>query len=142
MTDATTVLVITGPGVPPYSARGLTQTLNPIEASSQLVRDVNGDLVDVSAEKFRKYESTISCEDVQTPALDGWWPGMTVTVDCAAELSYLTAAGYPSRTVVESRDEGDFTFYRPRIVFKIRKIEIERNEYGAVTRWSLDLEEV
>ena len=57
--------------MPPYSARGLTQTLEPIEASVQLRRTVNGALADLSYEPFRKYKSTISCQDQEPPAVDG-----------------------------------------------------------------------
>lgn len=139
-----TDLVLTGPYVPRYSARDLTQTLEPIEDASQLRRTVNGDLDDVSAAKFRKYKSTISGDDVDPPALDGWWPGMEVTVDCLYELSYLTISGLPSRTVVEdsSRLVGDFTLYRPRLQMRITKYSQERSEWQARNRWTIELEEI
>ena len=59
MSDETT-LVLSGIGVPPYCARGLTQTLAPIEAAGSQRRTVNGTLVDLSLTQFRKYRSTIS----------------------------------------------------------------------------------
>ena len=79
-------LVIAGIGLPPASIRGVTQTLVPIGAAAQLMRTVNGTLIDVSAAAFRKYASTIRCSDQAPPALDGIWPGAPVTVDCVAEL--------------------------------------------------------
>jgi hypothetical protein len=73
MTDDT-LLVLSGIGVPDYSARGLRHTLEPIEASASLRRTVNGALVDLSFAQFRKYKSTISCQDQEPPAVDGVWP--------------------------------------------------------------------
>ena len=68
-----TLLVLSGPGVQPYSARGLTQTLEPISAKSRVRRTVNGTLVDVSDAVFEKYRSTISCADQTVPALNDVW---------------------------------------------------------------------
>ena len=92
-----TLLVLSGIGVPDYSARGLTQTLEPIDGSASLRRTINGALKDLSFAQFRKYKSTISCQDQEPPAVDGVWPGHVVTVDCVAELSCPTggAPGAP-----------------------------------------------
>jgi len=38
--------------VPPYSARGLTQTLTPIAAAANMRRTINGELLDLSAGQF------------------------------------------------------------------------------------------
>lgn len=140
----TTVLNITVAGVPPYSARGLQQTLEPIDAAISQRRTINGTLVDLSVEDFRKYRSTITCNDHQTPALNGIWPGQEVVVDCVAELSYLTSGGSADRTAVSgsSRVEGDFTFYRPQLTMQVVSYRITRDEYGATTGWTLELEEV
>src|SRR5436309_12059154 len=94
-----TLLALTGIGIPDYSARGLTQTLEPIEAAASLRRTVNGGLKDLSFAQFRKYRSTISCRDQEPPAVDGVWPGQVVTIDCIAELSYPTG-GSSARPVV------------------------------------------
>jgi len=138
-----TVLTITGFGLTPYSARGIQQTLDPIPQSSSMRRTVNGALVDVSAPEFRKYRSVISCEDMNVPAIDGVWPGQLVTVACAVELSYLTSGGTPARTVVSgsSRTDGDFTFYRPQLSMRIVTFGEVLDELGAVTSWTLELEE-
>lgn len=131
-------------GVPPYSARGITQSLDPIDQAVQLARNVNGTLVDLSDVNFRKYRSTISCTDQDQPALDGVWPGMILTVDCVIELSYLTAGGSPSRTVVSgsSRIEGSHTFYRPQLTMMVTAPQSTVDEWGAECSWSLSLEEV
>ena len=135
-----TLLVIAAAGVPPYSARGLTQTLVPLGGAMR--RTINGTLTDVSASQFRKYSSVITCTDQQPPAMSGVWPGQTLTVDCVAELSYLTATGSPERTVVATRTEGLFTFYRPRLTMKVADWNTRTDEYGARIGWELTLEEV
>lgn len=141
LTDAT-LLVFDGLGLPIYSARGLQQTLNPIDESKSLKRTINGALIDLSVAAFRKYTSTITGNDQSPPSFDDVWPGRTVTVDCIAELGYKTAGGAPARTVVSSRTEGDYTFYRPRLVMKITDYQASFDEWGAVVSWSLTLEEV
>jgi hypothetical protein len=140
----TTLLAISGINIPPYSARGITQTLAPIASAASLRRTINGSLVDLSASQFRKYASTISCTDQQHPALNGVWPGLQVTVDCVCELSYLTSGGSADRTVVPStsRVEGAYTFYRPRLTMRVMAYDIQTDEYGASVGWSLQLEEV
>jgi hypothetical protein len=138
-----TLLLLSGIGIPAWSARGLTQTLQPIEAAGSQRRTVNGTLVDLSLSQFRKYRSTIRCSDMEAPALDGIWPGHVVTVDCVTELSCPSVAS-PAKTVVpgSQRLQGGFTFYRPRLVMQVIGLSIEKNEWGAVTGWTLELEEV
>lgn len=141
----TTLLAIAEIGLPPYSARGISQTLQPIEGSGQMRRTVNGVLVDLSAAQFRKYRSTITCTDMQHPALDGIWPGMTLTVDCVAELSYQDATdATASRTVVSGSQytSGGFVFYRPRLTMKVVEYRVSHDEYGAEVAWTMELEEV
>lgn len=145
-----TLLVLSGHGVAPYSARGLTQTLDPIGAAAATRRSINGELKDLSQPQFRKYASTISGNDQLSPALDGVWPGATVTVDCVAELAYKTSGGSPSRPLADvpsseaapTRTEGDFTYYRPRLVMKVVGYSVQEDEYGRAVQWSLQLEEV
>jgi hypothetical protein len=141
--NAFTNLVLSGPGVQPYSARGLTQTLSPINAASSQRRTINGNLKDLSRSQFRKYQSTVNCADQTAPALEGVWPGLQVTVDCVTELSFPTATGGPERTVVpgSSRVDGDFTFYRPRLIMRVVDFNESHDEYGAQVSWSLQLEE-
>lgn len=138
------VLTLSGIGVPPWSARGASQTLEPIEAARQLRRTVNGDLIDLSRPEFRKYRSTISCADQQPPAVDGVWPGQVLTIGCLAELSYKTSGGTPARPAVSgsSRTEGDYTVYRPSLTMRVVSFSQDTDEYGATVSWSLELEEV
>ena len=139
-----TLLSLATPGVPPYSARGLSQTLEPIDQATSARRTVNGTLIDLSVPELRKYRSTITCTDMDSPALDGYWPGSITVVDCVAELSYQTSTGGPERTVVpgSSREEGAFTFYRPRLTMMILRWSISKDEWGAACGWVLELEEV
>jgi hypothetical protein len=138
------MLTLSGIGVPPYSARGASQTLEPIQASQQLRRTINGELIDISRAEFRKYRSTISCVDQQPPAVDGVWPGQVLMVGCISELSYRTAGGAPARPVVagSSRTEGDYTSYRPSLTMRVVSFSQDTDEYGAEVSWSLQLEEV
>lgn len=142
MTD--TLLVLAGMGVPPYSARGLSQDLVPIAAAASMRRTVNGALIDLSAPQFRLYSSTISGADQQPPALDGIWPGLVLTVDCIPELAYLTHTDSPTRPVVEGseREDAGFTFYRPRLTMRVTGFKQETDEWGAAVKWSIALEEV
>lgn len=151
MSDFSTLLVLSGEGVAPYSARGLQQTLEPIDAAGNPRRSINGDLVSLAEAQFRKYKSTISCADQLAPALDNVWQGMVLTVDCVAELAYKTSGGSPGRPVVDpdssesgdsTRVEGDYTYYRPRLQMMVIKHTQQEDEWGRVVSWSLELEEV
>lgn len=139
-----TLLVLSSMGVPLYSARGLTQTLTPIEQAFDQRRDINGTLVDISVSAFRKFKSTITCNDFNAPALDGVFIGQVLTVSCVSELSYPTSGGSPSRSVVSgsSRTLGAFTFYRPQMNMMVTGFNTSTNEWGADVAWQLDLEEV
>ena len=108
--DFQTLLVLSTPlGIPFYSARGLKQTLTPIQAATaNIQRDINGTLVDIASNSsFQKYASHIECGDSDTRstlALDGIWPGQLVTVDCVAELITKTT---PARTFVPGSEWTD-----------------------------------
>lgn len=139
-----TLLVLSGQGVAPYSARGLTQTLEPIQSAANTRRSINGSLKDLSQPQFRKYSSTITGNDQLAPAVDGLMPGAALTVDCIAELSYKTSGGSPSRPVVpgSSRTDGAYTYYRPRLTMKVVSgPSMTEDEYGRQVQWSLQLEE-
>ncbi len=139
-----TDLLIFGMGIAPYSARGLTQTIAPIEAARVLRRSINGSLYDLSFDQFRKYMSKITCEDQATPAIDGIWPGAEVTVYCVAELSRLTDTEGPARPVVpgSERIDGAFTFYRPILQMRVVNVETGLAEWDADYNWTIELEEI
>jgi hypothetical protein len=138
-----TLLVLQPIGVPPYSARGLTQTFQPIAAAAAQKRTVNGKLVDVSAPQMRKYHTQITCTDQNAPALDGVFPGMEVQVDCVFELSYPDGGTAQREAVPGSLREADgFWFYRPRLTCQVTAFNTSTDEWGASVNWQLDLEEV
>lgn len=124
----------------PYSARGLTQTLEPIPQGNQLFRDVNGDLMDWSLPQFQKYSSRITCKDQDAPVFDGGWLGKIVQVDCAIELRYRTGAAQQRTEVPGSiRTEGAFTYYRPRLIMRVNEIRNSFAEWQAEYVWSIGL---
>ena len=146
--DFQTLLVLSTPlGIPFYSARGLKQTLTPIQAAgANIQRDINGTLVDIDAgnTSFQKYASHIECGDADTRsslAFDAIWPGQLVTVDCVAELITKTT---PARTFVpgsEWTDPSGFLHYRPRLNMMVMNFSSQESEWEATVTWSLDLEE-
>lgn len=142
-----TVLTISGMGFQ-YSARGLTQTLYPIKQTQQQKRTIDGTMVDVSNPAMRKYGSKISCQDVDAPPLDGIWPGMILTVQCAIERSFLTYNGsqqqYPALPVVSGSMYaiGPLTLYRPELVMMVMNNSAQIEEWKHDNNWSLDLEQV
>lgn len=144
MSDNPTLLVITGMGVPPYSARGLTQTWKLIEGTSRLERAVNGELIDLSNPAFRKYASKITCTDQAAPMISGIWPGAEVTVECVFEWNFPTAnPSMQERPAVAGsvRVDGDFTYYRPQLLMTVMDFNGGMEEYDAAVSWELDLEE-
>lgn len=138
-----TELVLSGEGMPATAVRGITETLEPIEAAGPVRRTVNGTLRSLSAPQFQKYRWSITCSDKNSPAFDAVWPGDVVTVDCVSELSYKTSGGSPARAVVSGSSWilGDHTNYRPQLTIMITAKNQETDEYGAVVSWSLEGEE-
>jgi hypothetical protein len=139
-----TFLVFSESGIPFYSTRDATQTLRPVQESADIARTVNGTLVDLSdLSTYRKFMSEISASDLHSPAFDGFWPGMVMTVDCVCELCYMTG-GSPSRPVVSGSQYtlDGFTVYRPQIVFRVLDYQVSFREWAAETSWTLSLAEV
>jgi hypothetical protein len=140
-----TLLALSGLGIPLYSARGLTQTVEEADGQSTFERDINNALVDLSPPVEKKLRSTISAEDVEAPAFNGSPKGMLVTVDWVYEFAYLTSMGTAgaTRDVVpgSERTVDDWTYYRPRMSMLITNFSGSRNEYGHMTSWTLELEE-
>ncbi|KQU77698.1 hypothetical protein ASD12_18025 [Mesorhizobium sp. Root102] len=147
MTQPLTLLRLDPIGVPPYSARGITEDFT-LDGDAQLARTVNNVLIDLSAGEEEKFRLTITCTDQQMPALDGVRRGMDLTVDCATEFVYMTTGGSPSRPAASTTDdpatrsEGAFTLYRPRLTMMVAGYRLGFDEWGAACNWSLDLIEV
>jgi hypothetical protein len=139
-----TLLRVNGFALSPYATRGLSQTLNPISSTADLRRTVNGDLRNFSDDVFQKFASTITGSDQRPPSIDGVWPGALVTVECAVELSFITASGAPTREMVDyaSRQEGDLTYYRPLLDMMVISFDQSFDEYNAAWSWNIVMEEV
>lgn len=139
-----TILVIDAIAFPVGSARGITQTLQPIDGMAKPRRTVNGELIDVSAAAFRKYKSTITFADQRPPALDGIWIGKTVTVDCINELWFPTSTAGAAKPVVAGSEhtEGSFTYYRPQLTMMVTDLRGTGDEWEATAGVEIDLEEV
>jgi len=146
-----TLLVITPlsgastPVLTPYSARNLTQTYEAIKGKEEwLRRDVNAVLQSVVDTRFRKYRTTITCSDGETPCLDDAWIGQEVLIDCAFEFSYPTG-GTPSRPVVAGSTRTTnygIVFYRPQLLCLIADIRVAGfQEWQALYNWQIDTEE-
>lgn len=142
---AEALLILDGMGVPLYSARGLTQALSPIDASSHGERSINGVMMDFSYSQFRKYQSVITCTDQRVPAIDNVWPGQVVLISCICELAY-PIGGSPGRQVVfgSSREETDsgFIFYRPVLQMMLAPWALTYPEYARDIQWQLSFVEV
>jgi hypothetical protein len=134
----------TAPTLTPYSARNLSQTWELLKGN-WTKRDVNGVKRSVADTRFRKYRSTITCTDVQTPALDNAWIGTECEVSCAFEFVY-PVGGSPERPVVSGSsrldDGGAYVFYRPLLLMMIEDIRDRFDEWGARHGWEIQLEEI
>ncbi len=131
-------------GIPPYSHRGISETLEPL--AGQMFRDINGTLHDAGADQFRKYKLTVTCTDMDSPALDGVWPGRAMTVDCVSELCYRDGTDAEAgRTAVpgSTRSADGFVFYRPRLSMRVVSYtKGTRDGWGGKgVAWQLVLEE-
>ena len=142
--DAGTDLVISGHGIPRFSARGLTQTLTLVDPAAVLAYSVNGGLLNFSPPQFRKFKSSITCTDVLPAALAALWPGVVVEVDCISPIAYLTAIGspVPDRTVARSEVVDEYTYDWLRLTMAVATAWTQStDEWAAQTSWQLDLTE-
>lgn len=155
----TSELKLIGMGVAPYSARGITQSLAPIDGAAQLRRTINGILRDIHDPLFEKYQSSISANDQRPPGLDLVWPGKLLQVWCAC---YLGIEGTQALTTTEPVDttegitgefgrnavpgsiihEGGWTYYRPLLTMRVTGLSTSFDEWAASNDWSMSLEEV
>jgi len=132
------------PLLPLYSARGLHERMRYNDGAMAQDVTVNGELVDLSLERFRKLEITISAKDVRPPSIDVCRPGLKVLLESSRLFSYPTLGGMPGRTPVSGSEftEGDFTFYRPTFVCMLGNPSMDFDEWEADDEWSLPMREV
>ncbi len=104
---------------------------------------MDGELRDTSYAQFHKYAITVSCKDQQPPALDGIWPGHSVTLWLPKWFSY-PVGGTPSRQVVCGSDvvtsEG-FVRYLPICYARIMDWSDGLDEWAHDETWSITFEE-
>lgn len=145
-TEITSILTLVGVGLPKYSSRGLTQTLEPIPAAMAFRRTVNGKLVNTAAPQFEKFHSIIQSQngDVDPPSFtNGKWPGQVIVVGCIAEIA-VEPGGQPCRPQVDSNfrvDDDGTMYFHPQLTMTVTNFNIQKDEWGAITTWQLELEE-
>ncbi|WP_147277350.1 glycine-rich domain-containing protein [Rhodovulum sp. 12E13] len=129
---------------PDNSATYVDVDLSPISEAAQLARDVNGNLVDLGDNRFRKYALTLSCSgNVQLPGVLNLWPGMQFAVELPTVLREPGTA--PSREAVEGtvRTVGGYVEYRPRLSVRLTRNSLQETEFrGRSSGWSLSFEEI
>jgi hypothetical protein len=119
-----TLLDIDGIDFSPYSVRGITMTLTPIDQSANVARDCRGQLVDISLEQFRQFKISISCTDHEAPELTDVWPGQDVTITC---IPGLGAANSTDDVMI--------------ILAKVTAWNTSRDEWAAEVAWTLEAEQ-
>ncbi len=125
MTDST-LLAITGITIPDYAIRGLTLDLQLVTANDGLRRSINGELLDLTAAQFRKYQATLSCEDQDVPTLTDIWQGQIVTVTCI-----------PGVGPVNDASGGTLT-----LSMMVNSWTTSRAEWDSLTNWTIELLEI
>lgn len=104
-------------------------TVEPIEQAGRLQRDVNGTLVDLSLQQFRKYRATVSCTDQEAPILTGVWSGKVVDVTFLPEMG------------INEGSTGD-TAGEIQLSMMVVSWTINRDEPECETQWEIELEEI
>lgn len=130
-------------GISPASSRGLNEDLSLDASASHMRRNVNGRMIDLGAEPYRKYRITLSGGDLLPPALAGVWPGQILTVKCISELCYPVGGTAEREAVAGSlRVSSGFVYYRPILTMMVDNLNQTTDEWGGRVSWSLELVEV
>lgn len=96
-----TDLLIGGAFLPYGSARGLSVSVQPISAG-EIRRTINGGLVDLTRATHRKYRVQISGQDMITPTLADFWPGMLTSM--RIPVWFRQSIATPTSTITISRN--------------------------------------
>lgn len=124
MANNYTLLTIDGIEFSDDASLGISCSVKP-EANGALDRDVNGNLVDLTIESFRKLQVSVSCSWIDAPELSGIWKGSgphTVTL-----VPHVGVVNNTDNTMTLSMYVDDWS--------------VIRDEWGAETGWQLDLRE-
>ena len=153
---------------PVGSARGISQSLEMV-SNGDMRRTVNGNLRDLTRTQNRKFESSINASDTESPAVQNLWRGQELVVECiqpfrqsvspASATATLIRTHVPSTVFGRKADNSIVavtsvvaflaTFpepvimveFRPILTMLISDISVDKDEYGAIEGWSVDLEE-
>lgn len=169
MTDET-ILKLGDIEFPVGSARGISQTIQPID-NGDVRRTVNGTLLDLTRIQNRKFESQIRLQDQATPTFIGFFKGSILVVESIVPFRELVNPASTTQTIIRTPVTGsvtgiesvsglvvdpisvvgeDITFantvnlikYRPVLTMMILAITLDADEYAATEGWVIDLEEV
>lgn len=148
-----TLLVINGLPFSNFATRGVKETVEPLEDSSQFRRTVNKILRYTGVgEPARKFKFSYSGEDLKGLPVNALYIGKPVIFHGITEFGeYGNLPSNPDlwtdniRPMVPgSLRQGidGFIYYRPIISGLITSFSTNEDEWGAVTSWSLEIEEV
>lgn len=112
-----------------FSARGISMQMSEIDQAADIHRDVNFNLINAldGIAAAQKYKFSLSCEDMESPGFSAVTGGRTAfrkgdkaTLICLPELG--------------ATEQQTFTVMN-------MGWSVTRDEWNAITSWSLDLEE-
>lgn len=164
-----TILVLGDIVIPVGAGRGISQSFE-IISNGELLRTVNGELVDLTRPENRKFRSSISCTDQAYPAIIDVWRGKTISVSFIEKFRQTVAPAALTVDLIRDYVPGSIigrtaagaritptgvvdntaTFaqniimveYLPVMDMKVVSYDVDRDEWQAETGWSLELEEV
>jgi hypothetical protein len=164
-------LILDAIGLPPESARNCIQELY-LVPNGEFKKSINGNILFLESTERRKYKSTISCKDVNSPIVDGLWIGSQINVGCIQNLWHVLDPGktkvrlarppvagsvcvindvgepipfeFEDNEVILKRtyNEKIFVCFRPWLVMKIINFSTITNEWEMKGGWKLELEEI
>ena len=162
-----TDLILSKGGLPPFSARGCTQTLSSVNLGA-FHRTITNKLVYLGKPE-KKFKSTIKCQDLFSLATDDLFPGVILEVGCIQRLwqkiagSVCALERFPrdgsllvmnedqspmedydlnGQTLHFKKSEKGFVSYKPLLTMQVKSYILTTDEWGLKGEWHLDLEEV
>lgn len=113
-----------------FAARGISMQMSEIDQAADIRRDVNGNLINVldGVTAFQKYKFSLSCEDMESPGFAAATGGRTAfRKGDAATLICIPDLGATEQQTFTVMNMG---------------WTVTRDDWNAITSWSLDLEQV
>jgi hypothetical protein len=149
--------------IPPGSSRFIDMSYEPIGEAYQAERAIDGTLLDLGYDGFDSYRISISCSDMNSPALAGIWPRNILTIYGTEDLvepgpavtltrepvpGSVRACAADGRVIAEPEGRtlnvpgAVFFRYRPILNVMVTGFSTSGREKKADVRWSLSAEEV